>query len=179
MVANYRSVLSVPGSVRLLSTALLGRLPQGMASLAILLLVRATTHSYAAAGLAVGAYALTNAACVPLQGRLVDRLGRVRVLAPSAVSHAGVVLPCVAGAAWPGDSDVNRALSDRGRASSAGHTCRFPARLRGAAGAVERGQHGGRTLVWLAGLAVAAGHPLPRAARAGGRLYGTADRGAV
>ena len=40
MVARYRSVLSVPGFVRVFSTALIGRLPQGMTSLAILLLVR-------------------------------------------------------------------------------------------------------------------------------------------
>src|ERR1035437_7604031 len=53
-----------------------------MSSLAILLLVRATTHSYAAAGAAVGAYALASAVMAPVQGRLVDRFGRVRVLAP-------------------------------------------------------------------------------------------------
>ncbi len=39
---------------RLFASALLARMPQGMASLAILLLVRDSTHSYAAAGLAVG-----------------------------------------------------------------------------------------------------------------------------
>ena len=105
MVAKYRSVLSVPGSPRLLSSALLGRLPQGMASLAILLLVRGTTHSYAAAGLAVGAYAFASAAGAPLQGRLVDRFGRVRVLAPIAFGQAGVlvglVLTASAGASAP------------------------------------------------------------------------------
>ncbi|HEY3725757.1 MAG TPA: MFS transporter [Solirubrobacteraceae bacterium] len=92
MVARYRSVLSVPGSIRLLASALLGRLPQGMASLAILLLVRGATHSYAAAGLAVGAYALSNAACAPLQGRLVDRFGRVWVLVPSAIGQAALLV---------------------------------------------------------------------------------------
>src|SRR5205085_8388348 len=59
-----------------------------MASLAILLLVRGSTHSYAAAGAAVGAYSLASAAMAPVQGRLVDRLGRVRVLAPSAIAQA-------------------------------------------------------------------------------------------
>lgn len=96
MLAPYRSVLAVPGSPRLLAGALVGRLPQGMSPLAILLLVRGATHSYAAAGAAVGAYALATAAAAPLQGRLVDRFGRLRVLAPSAVGQsvllAGLVL---------------------------------------------------------------------------------------
>jgi MFS family permease len=66
-----------------------------MASLAILLLIRGTTHSYAAAGLAVGAYALANAACAPLQGRLVDRFGRVLVLAPSAFVQGALLVGLV------------------------------------------------------------------------------------
>ncbi len=84
MVERYRAVLSVPGCARVFATALFGRLPQGMLSLAILLLVRSRTGSYAAAGIAVGAYALCSAACAPIQGRLVDRFGRVPVLAPAA-----------------------------------------------------------------------------------------------
>jgi MFS family permease len=84
--------------MRLLASALVGRLPQGMASLAILLLVRQTTHSYAAAGLAVGGYALANAACAPIQGRLVDRFGRVRVLIPSACVQAVLLVVLVVSA---------------------------------------------------------------------------------
>jgi MFS family permease len=85
MVERYRAVLSAPGFARVFATALFGRLPQGMLSLAILLLVRARTGSYAAAGIAVGAYALSSAACAPIQGRLVDRFGRVPILAPAAL----------------------------------------------------------------------------------------------
>jgi Major Facilitator Superfamily len=84
-------VLAVPGSPRLFSSALVGRLPQGMSGLAILLLVRGATGSYAAAGAAVGTYALASAVMAPVQGRLVDRFGRLRVLAPSAVGQ-GVAL---------------------------------------------------------------------------------------
>jgi predicted MFS family arabinose efflux permease len=71
------------------ATALLARLPQGMAPLAILLLVRGATHSYALAGLAVGASAFATAGCAPLLGRLVDRFGRRRVLGPLAAAQAG------------------------------------------------------------------------------------------
>src|SRR2546421_645328 len=88
---RYGSTRSrMPGSSRRarFAGALSAGLPQGMASLAILLLVRGATHSYAAAGAAVGAYSLASAAVAPIQGRLVDRLGRVRVLAPSAIGQA-------------------------------------------------------------------------------------------
>jgi MFS family permease len=90
--AAYRSVLSIPGALRLLASALLGRLPQGMSTLAILLLVRGATHSYAAAGVAVGADAFASAALAPLQGRLVDRFGRAKVLAPAALAQAVVLI---------------------------------------------------------------------------------------
>jgi MFS family permease len=90
-VANhYRAVLARPGALRLLSTALVGRLPQGMSSLAVLLLVRAATHSYAAAGAAVGAGALAGAAGGPLLGRLIDRVGRRMVVGPAAAAQACV-----------------------------------------------------------------------------------------
>jgi MFS family permease len=90
MVSKYRAVLSAPGAARLFASALVARLPQGMSSLAILLLVRATTDSYAAAGVAVGGFALATAVSAPLLGRLVDRFGRARVLLPFACGQACV-----------------------------------------------------------------------------------------
>jgi MFS family permease len=92
VASNYTAVLARPGAVRLLSTALLGRLPQGMSSLAVLLLVRGATHSYAAAGVAVGGGALAGAAGGPLLGRLIDRVGRRMVVGPAAASQALVFL---------------------------------------------------------------------------------------
>jgi MFS family permease len=128
MLAKYASVLSKPGAVRLFASALVGRWPQGMSGLAVLLLVRGATGSYAAAGLAVGASACATAACAPLIGRLVDRFGRVRVLAPFAFAQTGVyvllvlaagagapapvlvVIPALAGALLPPIAPVVRAL---------------------------------------------------------------------
>ncbi len=95
MLVRYRSVLAVPGSPRLYVTAVLARLPQGMSSLTILLLVRAATHSYALSGLAVGGEALASAVAGPPQGRLVDRLGRARVLLPCAVAQASLFIALV------------------------------------------------------------------------------------
>jgi predicted MFS family arabinose efflux permease len=88
MRARYRSVLSVPGAKRMFASALVARLPQGMSSLAILLLIRGATHSYAAAGIGVGAEALAAAASAPIAGRIVDRYGRTRVLGPIAFGQA-------------------------------------------------------------------------------------------
>ncbi|MFL5862640.1 MAG: MFS transporter [Solirubrobacteraceae bacterium] len=128
MVDRYRSVLAAPGCARVFATALVGRLPQGMTSLAILLLVRSHTGSYAAAGVAVGAYAFATAAAAPLLGRLVDRFGRRRTLAPIAAlqavaltalvlaagAHAGagalVLLAAMAGAVMPPIAPAVRAL---------------------------------------------------------------------
>ena len=57
--------------------ALIGRLPQGMSSLAILLLVRAHTGSYAGRRASRSArMRFATAAGAPFQGRLVDRFGR-------------------------------------------------------------------------------------------------------
>jgi MFS family permease len=99
MLVKYRSVLATPGALRLIASALVARLPQGMAPLAVLLLVRGATHSYAIAGLAVGAEALATAACAPVVGRMVDRVGRRRVIAPLAGTQAVVYLLLVGAAA--------------------------------------------------------------------------------
>src|SRR5947209_7616850 len=128
MAQRYRSVLSAPGCARVFGTALVGRLPQGMTSLAILLLVRSRTGSYAAAGIAVGAFACATAAAAPLLGRQVDRFGRLRVLAPASLAQglalvalvlaadggagavALVVLAALAGALMPPIAPAVRAL---------------------------------------------------------------------
>src|ERR1700722_7885224 len=88
MVERYRRVLAPPGGARVFLPALVARLPQGMSSLAILLLVRSRTGSYVAAGIAVGAFAFATAAGAPFPGRLVDRFGRCRALVPFAVAQA-------------------------------------------------------------------------------------------
>jgi MFS family permease len=97
MIARYRTVLDVPGAFRLYATTLFARLPQGMGALAVLLLVRGVTHSYAVAGLATGGQALASAAAGPLQGKLVDRFGRTHVLLPAALAQAAFLVALVLG----------------------------------------------------------------------------------
>lgn len=90
--SGYRAVLAVPGVWRLLVSSLLGRLPIGATSLAVLLLVRQETGSFGLAGITVGALALTGAIAAPIQGRLLDRFGPRRVLVPFAISQAAALV---------------------------------------------------------------------------------------
>jgi len=72
-------------------SVLIGRIPIGIFSLAIFLLVRQETDSFAQAGIASAAWALGAGVVAPLQGRLVDRFGQPAVLIPSTVLNAGSV----------------------------------------------------------------------------------------
>jgi len=93
----YLDVLRTPGVPRLLGAAVLGRMPIGMAGLAIVLLVRQTGGSYATAGLVAGAYAISLGLTAPLLGRLIDRVGQTRVLlATAGVSAAAFAALAVA-----------------------------------------------------------------------------------
>ncbi len=84
----YPELLRPPDARRLLIAALLGRVPVGIFSLAIVLVVRRQTGSFAQAGAATAAFAIGAGLVAPLQGRLVDRLGQPRVLIPSALLNA-------------------------------------------------------------------------------------------
>jgi len=92
VIRRYGALLTVPGLTRLLVSSLLARLPSGMYSLAVLLLVHASTGSFLAAGLAVGAFTLAGAAGGPALGALVDRVGQTRVLLPVAASQATLLV---------------------------------------------------------------------------------------
>lgn len=92
---RYRDVLREPEAKQLLAGTLVGRLPNGMAPLAIVL---AGTHSYGAASGAVLAalYLMASAVGGPLLGRQVDRRGQTAVFALSGlVSGAGLAAVAV------------------------------------------------------------------------------------
>jgi MFS family permease len=90
---GYLSLLRTAFVTRLLVSALVGRLPSGMAVLAVPLALRHAGQSYAFVGLAAGTFAISSAVGGPLLGRLVDRIGQPWVLVPTAVlSGAGFLL---------------------------------------------------------------------------------------
>ncbi|MDA3642975.1 MFS transporter [Saccharopolyspora indica] len=77
---------------RLLSASLIGRLPTGMAPLAILLTVRENGGDYRLAGLLAALYAGSAAVCGPVLGRLIDRTRQVPVLLASAATSTAAFL---------------------------------------------------------------------------------------
>ncbi|HTW21697.1 MAG TPA: MFS transporter [Mycobacteriales bacterium] len=91
MFARYQVVLRRPHVARMLLTAMLARLPQGMSGLAVLLLL--TPHvGYARAGLATGISVATSGLSNVLLARGVDRLGARKVLVPSAAVYAAAMV---------------------------------------------------------------------------------------
>ncbi|GHJ43259.1 hypothetical protein Cs7R123_06010 [Catellatospora sp. TT07R-123] len=79
-------------------SSLIARLPKGITPLAVVTLIHQTTGSYAAAGVIAAATAFGDAVSTPMQGRLLDRYERGRVLLPSAMLYAAALtlLPVLA-----------------------------------------------------------------------------------
>jgi MFS family permease len=92
VTARYKALLELPGFRRLLLSAVIGRLPSGMFSLAILLFVQARTGSFFTAGLAVGVFTFLGAGTGPWLGALVDRVGQTRVLAVTGVGQTAALV---------------------------------------------------------------------------------------
>jgi MFS family permease len=88
-------LLRVPGARAPLVASAFGSLPIGMYILAILLLAREATGSFADAGRIAGAFGLANAFGAVAQGRLMDRHGQPRVLHVVAAGHALAVAALV------------------------------------------------------------------------------------
>lgn len=84
----YREFLRTPYASRLLGGTLLGRLPNGMGALAIVLFVRAHGGDYTLAGALSAVYVIAMAVGQPVLGRAMDRLGQPGILLASAVAAA-------------------------------------------------------------------------------------------
>jgi len=102
---RYGHLLRIPGLRGALLSSIVGRLPMGIAGLAILLYVQSGTGSFASAGLVSALYVLGLAAIAPLVGRLIDRLGPRPLLLSSAVAYPAALIALlllVKNAAAPG-----------------------------------------------------------------------------
>jgi MFS family permease len=88
----YRDLLRAPSVGWLLGTSLLGRMPNGMVGLAILLAVTQGSGSYGQAGLVSAAYVVGSGVAQPFVGRAMDRVGRRPVLVPVAVANAALIV---------------------------------------------------------------------------------------
>jgi MFS family permease len=88
MAYSYRAVLGEPQALRVFGAALLGRLSYAMGPLSLVLFVQSATGSFAIAGAASAATALTSGLLAPLRGRLVDRHGQSRILPALSLVYA-------------------------------------------------------------------------------------------
>jgi MFS family permease len=90
-VQRYRALVALEGARVPLVASGFGSLAIGMFILAVLLLAREATGSFADAGRISGAFAAANALGAVAQGRLMDRLGQPRVLRAVAAGHAVMI----------------------------------------------------------------------------------------
>ena len=93
---GYLAILALPGALRVFLPAMLGRLSFAMVSLALLLLIQSASGSFAAAGIATGAFGLANVLASPMRARLVDARGQRPVLVALALGHAAGLVALVA-----------------------------------------------------------------------------------
>ncbi len=128
-MGSYSRILAVPRMRALLATGTLARLPIGINSLAVVLLLQGARGGFGVAGLAAGALALGTGIGTPLMARAVDRTGTgvlgalalghaaglvaLLVLAPTASPAVLVTLAGVTGAVVPPVSSLLRAMYPR------------------------------------------------------------------
>ncbi len=92
---QYRDLLRAPGVARLLGAAFVGRIPLGIEGLAILLLIRDSTGSYAVAGVVSAAGGFAGMVATPALGRVMDGRGQRGVVLVTALGHPALLLSLV------------------------------------------------------------------------------------
>jgi MFS family permease len=85
--SRYTDLFRVPDLRATLAASIIGRLPIGIATLAIVLFLQARSGSFTVAGAAAASYVLGLAAIAPVLGRMMDRLGPRPVLSASALVY--------------------------------------------------------------------------------------------
>ena len=106
VTASYRELFALPALRGLALADVCARLPQGMVSIA-LLLVAAQHASMTVAGLVVAGYTLGQAVTGPVRGRLADRRGLVPVAAVCTIGYAAALLALLASALARGPAGLD------------------------------------------------------------------------
>jgi MFS family permease len=99
---RYRSILAIRDARQPVIGAVIDRVPIAGMSLAMILRVRIETGSFAIAGVVEAAFAIATAISLPIQGRLIDRLGQTPILSAALVLNPlaliGLILAAKSGA---------------------------------------------------------------------------------
>lgn len=93
---QYEAVLRRAEIRGAIASSILGRLPIGMAGLALMLAAQASAGSFASAGLFTGAYVAGLACLAPWLGRYIDRHGPRATLISCAIAYPAMLLALIA-----------------------------------------------------------------------------------
>jgi MFS family permease len=88
---SFVTALRASGAAAPFVASLIGRLPMGAIGLVFILRTHEITGSFAAGGLATGAYALSLGLVAPGLGRLIDLKGQTRILLAASALQAGAL----------------------------------------------------------------------------------------
>ncbi|MFE2151977.1 MFS transporter [Streptomyces lavendulae] len=88
---GYGQLLRTPGALGFVLPGFAARLPFGMLTISILLLVQHATGSYGDAGIVAAVTGVSMALFAPVMGKFTDRRGQSAVLVPVVLVHAAAV----------------------------------------------------------------------------------------
>ncbi|WP_405679788.1 MFS transporter [Streptomyces sp. NBC_00868] len=88
---GYGQLLRTPGALGFVLPGFAARLPFGMLTIGMLLLIQHTTGSYGSAGIVAAVTGVSMALSAPLMGIFTDRFGQSAVLVPVVLTHAASV----------------------------------------------------------------------------------------
>ncbi|MFJ6797764.1 MFS transporter [Streptomyces sp. NPDC091268] len=88
---GYGQLLRTPAALGFVLPGFAARLPFGMLTISILLLVQHATGSYGDAGIVAAVTGVSMALFAPVMGKLTDRRGQRAVLLPVVLAHASAV----------------------------------------------------------------------------------------
>jgi MFS family permease len=94
-LARYATLLAIPDIRQAFVSSFLGRIPIGIAGLAILLLLQSVEDSYAQAGIVGASYVAGLAVAAPMLGRLIDTAGPRRVLSVCALLYPAALFALI------------------------------------------------------------------------------------
>lgn len=89
---NYWRLLNQAGVARVIFSQLLARFPYGMVSIAFVIQIQHSYHSYALAGLVIGAETVGVGISGPVLGRWLSRFGVRKVLLTCALTSASAII---------------------------------------------------------------------------------------